>query len=68
MKMWIARTNHGYLSLFDQKPVFNSKWNIQHIKRYGFDDDIEGLQIDKDEFPEVTFENSPTEVELVLKR
>lgn len=57
MKLWIAREKRGGLCLHDKKPTFdgehwlsNSSWSF----------------IDFEYFPEVTFENSPQEVELKL--
>ena len=67
MKMWIARTKGGYLSLFDHKPVYDSLFDMWGIRWLCHDDDIDlGIRIDKDNYPEVTFENSPMEVELKL--
>ena len=58
MKMWIARDKHGEIYLYPTKP---QKYD------YVFDGD-DWWQIDQNLFPEVTFENSPMEVELVLKK
>ncbi|MEE0968257.1 MAG: hypothetical protein U0M06_02650 [Clostridia bacterium] len=61
MKLWIARDSYG-LWLFRKKPTkylsngdkcFNKVGNTRYI-------------IDSTLFPEVTFENSPQEVELKL--
>ena len=59
MKLWIARDKDG-LTLFKDKPEYNKVTNIfrGHVFSYIFDDS----------FPEVTFENSPQEVELVIKK
>lgn len=63
MKLWIARDEDGSLYLFKDKP---------HIE-----DDGEGqfwcsvedsMRLNVRAYPEVTFENSPMEVELVLKK
>lgn len=63
MKMWIARDSYG-LWLFVYKPVkkvtnndkyFSKKSNIRYL-------------LDSNLFPEVTFENSPMKVELVIKK
>lgn len=61
MKMWIARNRDGLLALFRHKP-----WKL----RYDTFDRLRGEFIELDErlYPEVTFENSPMEVELVLKK
>lgn len=60
MRLWAARDKDGYLYLYDKKPIreedcfnanINSKYNTLLHSSY---------------FPEVTFENSPQEVELKL--
>lgn len=59
MKFWIARDEDGYLSLFRDKPIiFNSKW------RNGYAYGTHCFRLPSGLFPEVTFENSPQEVEL----
>ena len=57
MRLWVARNKSGLLYLHDEKPTLdgehwlsNSSWS----------------SIDFEYFPEVTFENSPQEVELKL--
>lgn len=62
MKMWIARDRWGALSLFNHKPYSdNGFWWADR------DIDEEGeLCLEPDLLPEVTFENSPMEVELKL--
>ena len=59
MKMWVARNKDGSLALFSYKP-----WKI----RYDTFDKLRGdfIELDKKLYPEVTFENSPMEVELKL--
>lgn len=60
MKLWIARDLSEELILFKEQPSYNSK-----IKMWMHG----GLPIGKlasYAFPEVTFENSPQEVELKL--
>lgn len=57
MKLWIARDKDGLIYLYMKKPTligwyFDTKYLIG--------------EIDKTSFPEVTFENSPQEVELKL--
>ena len=56
MKLWIARDKHGEIYLYSTKPK-----KYEHV----FDAD-NWWQIDQSLFPEVTFENSPQEVELKL--
>ena len=56
MKMWIARDKNGEIYLYPTKP-----------DKHGYIfDGYDWWQIKKDFFPEVTFENSPMEVELKL--
>lgn len=59
MKMWIARNKDGSLALFRYKPL---------RIRYDTFDRLRGdfIELDKKLYPEVTFENSPVEVELKL--
>ena len=61
MKMWIAREPSGLLVLSEHKMI----WCTDHW--YAPADDILDLH-DKNQYPEVTFENSPMEVELVIKK
>lgn len=63
MKLWVARDFDGVLNLYVTKPSLDSIDNM-----YYADSDMEDdyLNIDKELFPEVTFENSPQEVELKL--
>lgn len=63
MKLWIARTKggfgKGYIAIFGSKPIYSEdkdEW-LAYCK---------GMYISNLEFPEVTFENSPQEVELKL--
>ena len=56
LKLWIARDKDGMLHLFRAKPKKFSTGFGGYNKLY----------IDPDKFPEVTFENSPQEVELKL--
>ena len=59
MKLWIARNENGSLWLFNRKPFLDEYWVAQG-------DDAKAYVIDDELFPEVTFENSPQEVELKL--
>lgn len=58
MKLWIARDQDGTLCLFQIKPFLNinNDW----------DSDDNYLVINKNQFPEVPFENSPKQVEIKL--
>lgn len=58
MKLWIARSKRGTLSLFTEKPCKD-----RYGRWFG-----EGDSICKFDMPEVAFNNSPMEVELVLKK
>lgn len=58
MKLWIARDESGLLCVHRTEPILiNRVW-----------DSDDWWAIDCDLFPEVTFENSPMEVELVIKK
>lgn len=60
MKFWIARNKSKTLKLFTIEPEYNSisdEW-----KGY----DFEEIELSVLNFPEVTFENSPMQVELKL--
>ena len=66
MKLWIARDQDGDLNLFDVKPqkeaCFQGKDYLWVVPR-GY---MNQMTLKKESFPEVTFENSPQEVELKL--
>ena len=66
MKMWIARNEDGCLNLFDVKPQketrFQGKDYIWIVPR-GY---MNQIMLNEKLYPEVTFENSPREVELKL--
>ena len=59
MKLWIARDKDGYSQLFVEKPIKENGYfeKVPNTKTFT----ISWLL-----FPEVTFENSPQEVELKL--
>lgn len=60
MKFWLARNQYGSIYLFTIEPKYNAatdEWN-------GYD--FEQIELGFLCFPEVTFENSPHEVELKL--
>ena len=57
MKIWIARDKAGKLYLYKQEPTLING-------TFFYDND--SLEINEENFPEVTFENSPQEVELKL--
>ena len=61
MKLWIARDEDEELSLVNEKPSLSAskrRWVTSGI--------ADCILLDSDMFPEVTFENSPQEVELKL--
>lgn len=58
MKLYVARDFGGGLYLFPEKPILRTD--------YKYWDGDNWFKIDQDLFPEVTFENSPQEVELKL--
>jgi hypothetical protein len=61
MKLWIARDKDNTLSLYKEKPVIHCDSYYDTKEYYE-----EEMFLDKSCFPEVTFENSPQEVELKL--
>lgn len=63
MKLWIARDFDGALNLYVIKPLLDSNDNMYYAN-CDMEDDY--LNIDKDLFPEITFENSPQQVEIKL--
>lgn len=60
--MWIARNEDGTLVLFKTKPMCFYKEGLSHYWAG------HALYLSRYEFPEVTFENSPMEVELLIKK
>ena len=62
MKMWIARNEDGTLALFKIKPMHFYEEGSAHYWA-GL-----ALYLPCNEYPEVTFENSPMEVEIVIKK
>ena len=65
--MWIAREENGSLKLFDEKPIkglpFYDRSGYEWTVPRGY---INHITLNKRLYPEVTFENSPMEVELKL--
>ena len=57
--MWIARDKDGTLFVYGEEPI---RYHIYFDSRKPYD----SIMLDSKEFPEVTFENSPQEVELKL--
>ena len=65
MKMWIARDSDNTLWLHEEKP---KKCTNAKNKSYFWVSTEDWWEVDESFLPEVTFENSPMEVELVLKK
>ena len=63
MKMWIARAESGDLKLYQTEPLQEVSMLTGGIY---WNDRLTSYNIDDRLFPEVTFENSPMEVELKL--
>ena len=59
MKLWIARTRQGKLGVYPFKPLCENIYDLWICK-------MGNLIINKKEFPEVTFGNSPQQVEIKL--
>lgn len=59
MKLWVARDEDGDLYLYEMEPIRAFDY---------FYSSYASIKIDKNLFSEVTFENSPQEVELKLIR
>lgn len=62
MKFWIARDEYGDLSLHNCEPTY--RMDEYDKTNYWFEERI--CELSASLFPEVTFENSPQEVELKL--
>ena len=75
MKMWIARAEDNQLCVFKEKPFLLELPELK-IRVWVYEEACGtcsswrhiGERLDSDSFPEVTFENSPMEVELKLKK
>lgn len=61
MKLWIARDKDGTLRLFDTIPVKHEEGYWTSPRGY-YD-----IELNSNLFPEVTWENSPKKVELVVE-
>lgn len=64
MNLWIAMDIDGILCLFKNKPVCcdSGMWHVPFEGGL----DPQNIILDKNTFTEVTFENSPIEVKLML--
>ena len=59
--MWLARDKDGMLYLYTEEPYKSKNAYYMAI------DKCRSVALDRNCFPEVTFENSPVEVELKIK-
>lgn len=66
MKLWIARSENGLIAIYKRKPI--KKYDTFTQKKYWHLEHATGdyMCLADCSFPEVTFENSPQEVELKL--
>ena len=62
MKLWIARDLDGTLILSNKEPYLPNKC----YDYFCFGDDASIYYLDINMFPEITFKNSPQEIELKL--
>ena len=60
MNLWIARDKNNALALYTEEPMlyYNSQYEGSYKSQM--------IDLDEDLFPEVTFENSPQQVEIKL--
>ena len=60
-KLWIARDKDGTLSLFKYRPINYADrcWILHEEVEYG-----NYIELNSEDFPEITWENSPKEFEL----
>lgn len=61
MNLWIAREKWGGLYIFGVRPFYDEDYDKWQSPISGL-----SFQVNDEEFPEVTFENSPQRVELEL--
>lgn len=75
MRLWIARDSDGLLRMYMNKPILKDlkelKYWSDETSYRGYSHELTYAKLDEDGnpvelFPEVTFENSPKEVELKL--
>lgn len=65
--MWLARDKDGSICLYEQKPIKGDEY-FMGGKVEDSDSFIVCESLNPSDFPEVTWENSPIEVELKLKK
>lgn len=61
MKLWAARDKNGDISVYREEPRLDKLGDFFTGKMFRF-----GMKLSNDSFPEITFENSPQQVELTL--
>lgn len=66
MKFWIARDGDGNLCLFDDEPVLRGNDNIDYLYFDSLDSTKGYIKLPRDYFPDLTFDNSPQQVEIKL--
>lgn len=73
MKLWIARSKKGTLSLYYTKPekfdggfFLRSRYDGETISWYSHNTEGEWMRLNPNLYSEVTFENSPQMVEVKL--
>ena len=64
MKLWLARDEDGLLNLFMNSAPHKEIY--ERVVIWENDEECGTISMDRTDFPEVTFENSPKEVELKL--
>ena len=65
MKLWIARDLDGYLCLYGKKPKLSEEITGNWVCSQ-YDNFVNIIILPFEYFPEITFENSPQEIELKL--
>ena len=66
MKLWIARDLDGNLCLYGKEPKLSEEIEGFWVcSQYG-DEIVEVIVLPSEYFPEITFKNSPQEIELKL--
>ena len=59
MKLWIARNKYNRLALYTDEPILYNGYYEGPYKS-------QTIELDENLYPEVTFENSPQQVEIKL--
>ena len=64
MRVWLARDKNGDLSFYDRKPSRKKNFFLPTTEKMK---PLSWFMLPKDEFPEVTWENSPKEYDFEFK-